>query len=67
MAELIIEICHDLRGNRGDNSEELSEEIADNEIMLEQLKHVIFNNSFQVMMKKKSKLNRLRKIVEEVK
>jgi len=65
MAELIIEICHDLRGNRGDNSDAISEEIADNEIMLEQLKHVIFNNSFQVMMKKKSKLNRLRKIVEE--
>ena len=67
MAELIIEICHDLRGNRSDNSDAISEEIADNEIMLEQLKHVIFNNSFQVEMKKRSKLNRLEKILEEAK
>ena len=64
MAELIIEICHDLRGNRGDNSDAISEEIADNEIMLEQLKFTIFKNSFQVMMKKKSKLNRLGKTLE---
>lgn len=65
IAELIIEICHDLRGNRGDNSEAISEEIADSEIMLEQLKHVIFNNPFQVMTKKKLKLDRLKKILKE--
>jgi len=64
MSELIKELCHYLRPNRKYNVEAISEEIADVEIMLEQLKFAIFKNSFQVMMKKKSKLNRLKKTLE---
>ena len=67
MSELTKELCHYLRGNRKNNAESISEEIADVEIMLEQLKFTVFKNSFQVMMKKKSKLNRLGKTLEEEK
>lgn len=56
MSELIKEICKDKRGNN--NYLHISEEIADVEIMLEQLK-LIYNVGPLVEVQKQKKLNRL--------
>lgn len=56
MSELIKEICKDKRGN--DNYLPISEEIADVEIMLEQLK-LIYNVGPLVEVQKQNKLKRL--------
>ena len=57
MSELTKEICKHFRGN--DNLDHIAEEIADVEIMLEQLK-IMHSNSVQVEEWKKTKLDRLK-------
>lgn len=61
-AELIKEISHDIRWNGG-NVERIVEEMADAEIMLEQLK-AVFNVELQISKEKEKKLFRLQAILE---
>lgn len=63
MAELTKEISKSIRG--ADNSSAISEEIADIEIMLEQLR-VIYHNRSEVDTIKADKLRRLAYRMEEV-
>lgn len=63
MAELTKEISKSIRG--ADNSSAISEEIADVEIMLEQLR-VIYHNRSEVDTIKADKLRRLAYRMEEV-
>lgn len=63
MAELTKEISKSIRG--ADNSSAISEEIADVEIMLEQLR-VIYHNRSEVDTIKADKLHRLAYRMEEV-
>ena len=56
MSELIQALSKNMRG--ADNRSNISEEIADVEIMLEQLK-IIFNNESETRLYKKMKMQRL--------
>ena len=60
MSELIKQLIKHLRGKV--NSEKIDEEMADVEIMLDQLK-VMFNNQRLVESQKKEKLYRLEKLL----
>lgn len=61
MSELIKEICKSKRGEH--NYLHIAEEIADVEIMLEQLK-LIYNISRLVEVQKQKKLNRLQERID---
>lgn len=61
MSELIKEICKHNRHN--ENYMQIAEEIADVEIMLEQLKKVIFMCELEVDVYKEMKLKRLKERV----
>jgi len=63
MAELTKVLCKLYRSFDIDKIDELSEEIADVEIMLEQMKYA-FKCSEKVKKYKKKKLNRLRKLLK---
>ena len=58
MSELQKEICKTFRGKT--TSEKIIDEIADVEIMLEQMK-ILFNVWSKVFLRKKYKINRLKK------
>ena len=63
MSELQKEICKDLRGNM--SALHMAEEIADVEIMLEQLK-IMYNNEKLVEVYKHRKLERLKERIDQV-
>ena len=64
LSELQKEICKYLRGQP--NLEHISEEMADVEIMLAQLR-VIFDNDFIIAKYKREKTERIEKLIEEAK
>lgn len=57
-AELIVELAKENRSVNGTNWEKITEEMADAEVMLEQLK-IVFANEKEVEAKKEQKINRL--------
>ena len=63
MSELTKELCKNFRGK--DNKEQIAEEIADVEIMVEQLK-IMFGCSVEVMRFKEWKMARLEERLERV-
>ena len=62
LSELSVELCHWLRINKESNKNKLVDELADVEIMLEQLKQM-FNLFDDVRIKKSHKLERLNKLL----
>ena len=64
MSELQKELCKHLRGS--DNKDAIAEEIANVEIMLDQLK-LIFNCRYQVLDWRSKKLRRLEERIETAK
>ena len=63
MSELTKQICKRLRGNSSiENLDKITEEMADVEIMLEQMK-IVYKNEDHVREAKKMKLDRLEKLV----
>lgn len=62
MSELTKEICKNFRGK--ENKEQIAEEIADVEIMIEQLK-IMFGCSVEVMRFKEWKMARLEERLED--
>ena len=63
LSELQKELCKTLRGKM--NIDNIAEEIADVEIMLAQL-HIIFNIDYDIEKQKKTKLERISKMLEEI-
>lgn len=63
LSELTKEICKHKRG--ADNADHIAEEMADVEIMLEQMK-IMFNNHAEVARHKMGKVIRLEQRVNEV-
>lgn len=61
MAELMKEIVKDFRGEN--NREQIIEEIADVEIMIQQLS-LIYNCTFEVVEMRRKKIERLKKRIE---
>ena len=63
MSELTKQICKCLRGNSSiENLDKITEEMADVEIMLEQMK-IVYKNEDHVREEKKKKLDRLERLV----
>jgi len=67
LSELIVELCHSLRANKPFNIEQITEELADAKLMLDQLQFIFNISDIELNNIRKMKMKRIKELIESEK